>query len=243
MSFPLSPTDGQTTSLSGVVYSFNTSTQAWTRVAQYVTATINLTISGSTPSNSVNSGALRVVGGVGVGENMNVGGIITATNIYVGPYPVSTASALSIQYNGAAIGTAKTFNFSTGTTASLANSVITVSVLPGQFKPNIFSINNTSTIVVDVNTVDQCNIIGLTTDTNISVTYSIKVPNDGQRMLFRIRDDSTARNLSWSTDPGQFRTIGISFPTITSPSKLAYVGCIYNAIDGYWDLISSLQQP
>ena len=342
MSFPLSPTDGQTTVLSGVAYSFSTGTQAWTRVAQFITATISMIVSGTAPSTSVNSGALRVaggvgvggslnigesayiantsyinsaeiittatlnlyasktiitagtdtavntstgnvtiwntstlqtvtgrgaatdqaiaisnnaasnstltgalrvIGGVGIGGNINVGGVITATNIYVGTYTVSTASALTIQYSGAVLGAAGTFNFSTGTTASLVNSVVTISTAPGQFKPNVYNAGNVSTASIDVNVTDQYNIT-ISAPTTFVTTSSIGVPNDGQRLMIRLRGDSVARSLTWTQNAtGQFRIIGIAPPTVTSINKLAYVACVYNAPDGYWDIVSYLQQP
>jgi hypothetical protein len=112
----------------------------------------------------------------------------------------------------------------------------------GQFRANIGSWTSGATAVINVNTVDQYNITGLSTDITISVTSTV-TPNDGQRLLIRIRDNAIARNLTWTQTANQFRFIGISPPTITSVSKLIYIGCVYNAADGYWDLISSLTQP
>ena len=80
MSFPLTPTNGQTAVLNGITYSYSTSTTAWTRVAQSVTATSTLVVTGATTATSTNSGALQVIGGVGVGGNLYVGGSIIALN-------------------------------------------------------------------------------------------------------------------------------------------------------------------
>jgi len=154
---------------------------------------------------------------------------------------------LSIQYIGSQLGTADTLNFSSGTTVTLSSSVLTIKATAtgsssGQFKPNVYTTASTSTAVIDVNTIDQYNITTLAADVTFSVTSTVTV-NDGQRLLIRIRSDATPRNLTWTQTANQFRTIGISFPTITSASKLVYIGFVYNAVDGYWDLISSLQQP
>jgi len=112
----------------------------------------------------------------------------------------------------------------------------------GQFTPNVVSVANTATAVINVTSVDQYNITALDRDVTFSVSSTV-TPDDGQRLLIRIRDDGTARNLTWTQSANQFRFIGISPPTITSVSKLIYIGCVYNAADGYWDLISSLTQP
>ena len=133
----------------------------------------------------------------------------------------------------------------------MSSSVLTISATAtgsgssnGQFKPSVYTTSSTSTAIINVNLIDQYNITALSTDTTISVTTSLSVPNDGQRLLIRIRDgNSTSRNLAWDQTSNQFRSIGLSFPTITSANKLVYIGFVYNAVDGYWDLISSLQQP
>ena len=90
---------------------------------------VNSTVS----STSTATGALQVRGGVGIGGNLNVGGTVTATSIYVNGYAVSTSTgggSLSVQYIGTPIGagTASTLNFGTGTTATLVNGVLTLQV-------------------------------------------------------------------------------------------------------------------
>ena len=112
----------------------------------------------------------------------------------------------------------------------------------GQFTPNVVTVANTATAVINVTSVDQYNITALDRDVTFSVSSTV-TPDDGQRLLIRIRDDGTARNLTWTQSANQFRFIGITPPTITSASKLSYIGCIYNAVDSRWDVISSLQQP
>jgi hypothetical protein len=128
----VSATTSNYATTSGFAQSFNTSTLVENAVTAQGLGSAVITISNTTPATSTNSGALQVVGGVGVGGNLNVGGVITATNIYVGTWPVSTGSgggglsSVAIQYNGASIGSATTINFATGTTATVAGSVVTV---------------------------------------------------------------------------------------------------------------------
>jgi len=77
MSFPLSPINGQTATLNGIVYSYSTSTQAWTRVSASTLTYTSINLSSTTTSTSTNSGALIVGGGVGIGGNLYVGGTST----------------------------------------------------------------------------------------------------------------------------------------------------------------------
>jgi hypothetical protein len=64
-------------------------------------------------------------------------------------------------------------------------------------------------------------------------------PTDGQPLLIRIKDDGTARGLTWNAI---YRVIGVTLPTTTVISKTLYVGCIYNAADSKWDVLGVNQQ-
>ena len=91
-----------------------------------VTTTNVVIISNTTSVNSTVTGALRIAGGVGVGGGGFFGGLVTATNFFVGPWAVSTASALTIQSNGVSQGTAGTLNFTSGTAVAVTGSIATV---------------------------------------------------------------------------------------------------------------------
>jgi hypothetical protein len=68
-------------------------------------------------------------------------------------------------------------------------------------------------------------------------------PVDGQKMTFRIKDNGTARALTWTTGSAKsFRVIGTTLPTTTVVSKIVYVGCIYNAADSRWDVVAVGQE-
>jgi hypothetical protein len=68
-------------------------------------------------------------------------------------------------------------------------------------------------------------------------------PADGQRMMFRFKDNGTAQTLTWTTGSARaFRVVGVTLPTTTVASKLVYVGCIYNAADSRWDVVAVSQE-
>ena len=60
-------------------------------------------------------------------------------------------------------------------------------------------------------------------------------PVQGQNLIFRFKDNGTARALTWNAI---FRAIGITLPTTTTANKLLYVGCKYNSTDTKWDVVS-----
>ena len=64
-------------------------------------------------------------------------------------------------------------------------------------------------------------------------------PTNGQRLLLRIKDNGTARALTWNAI---YRVIGVTLPTTTVANKTIYVGCIYNSADSFWDVVAETEQ-
>lgn len=60
-------------------------------------------------------------------------------------------------------------------------------------------------------------------------------PVQGQRLLIRIKDNATARVLTWNAI---YRAMGTALPGTTVISKTMYLGFIYNFTDTKWDLVS-----
>jgi hypothetical protein len=84
----------------------------------------------------------------------------------------------------------------------------------------------------------------LATDITINAS-TIGSPVNGTKMIFRFKDNGTARNISWTlwdSGPGGFRQIGTSLPGTTVVGKVTYVGCIYNATEQFWDVIAVATQ-
>lgn len=63
-------------------------------------------------------------------------------------------------------------------------------------------------------------------------------PTEGQKLIVRIKDDGTARALTYDT---QFRASSdLALPSTTVLSKTLYLGFIFNATDTKWDLVAVL---
>jgi hypothetical protein len=77
----------------------------------------------------------------------------------------------------------------------------------------------------------------------LTINADAGTPTDGQRAIFRIEDNGTARALTWTTGSSKaFRAIGVTLPTTTVINKTVYVGCIYNAADDRWDAVAVSQE-
>lgn len=63
-------------------------------------------------------------------------------------------------------------------------------------------------------------------------------PVNGQKLIIRIKDNGTARALTYDT---QFRASSdLALPTTTVVNKTLYMGFIYNSADTKWDLVALL---
>jgi hypothetical protein len=67
-------------------------------------------------------------------------------------------------------------------------------------------------------------------------------PVNGQKLTIRIKDNGTARAITWTTTSGGYRAVGPTLPTTTVISKVVYIGAIYNSADNFWDVVSVAQQ-
>ena len=61
----------------------------------------------------------------------------------------------------------------------------------------------------------------------------------GQSLVIRIKDNATARALTWNA---VFRAMGTALPSTTVLSKTLYLGFFYNSTDTKWDLVASAQE-
>lgn len=97
---------------------------------------------------------------------------------------------------------------------------------------------NAAAITANVDTTDVYTVtaqaVGLTINAPVG-----SVVNDGQRLMYRIKDSGSARALSWNST---FRVIGLTLPTTTIASKVVYVGAVYNSQDSKWDVIAIAQE-
>jgi hypothetical protein len=69
----------------------------------------------------------------------------------------------------------------------------------------------------------------------LTVNAPIGTPVDGNKLMFRLLDNGTARALTWNAT---YTIIGVTLPTTTVINKTTYVGCIYNANNTRWDVIA-----
>lgn len=95
----------------------------------------------------------------------------------------------------------------------------------------------TLTLAPAANSYDQFCITAQSTP--LAISNPTGTPTDGQKIILRIKDDGTARALTWGAD---YRAIGVVLPTATTASKVSYIGCIYNTNALKWDVVAAITE-
>ena len=110
--------------------------------------------------------------------------------------------------------------------------------LSGRFNPRVNSQTSPSSITADIGTYDQYVVTALANSLSF-VASTTGTPLNGNKLIFRIKDNGSAQSLSWgTTGAGGYRAIGVTLPTTTVSSKVLYVGCIYNSTESFWDVVA-----
>lgn len=79
----------------------------------------------------------------------------------------------------------------------------------------------------------------LSSNLTINAPTSGSAFTDGDQIIFRIKDNGTARTITWNSI---FRGINVTLPTTTLGSLLTYVAATYNADDTKWDVLAVGQE-
>jgi len=74
---------------------------------------------------------------------------------------------------------------------------------------------------------------------NLTINNPTGIPNDGQRLIIRIKDNGTARTITWGSN---YQSVGATLPTTTTAGKITYIGLIYNSSASKWDCVAVATQ-
>lgn len=118
----------------------------------------------------------------------------------------------------------------------------TVTVTNKRITPRVSAANSVSSpLAWNSDNYDEYQIKALANDLTISVDSG--TPTVGQKIIFSITDNGTARALTWTTGSSKaFRAAGVTPPTTTVANKVTYVGFIYNDSAARWDCVASAQE-
>lgn len=124
----------------------------------------------------------------------------------------------------------------TGTLATLAgteaisNKAITASSLA----PRTNTVASSATPTINTDTTDIFTITALATAITSMTTNLSGTPVNGQKLIVRIKDDGTARGITWGAS---FASRGATLPTTTVLGKYQYNGFLWNSTTSTWDCV------
>jgi len=147
---------------------------------------------------------------------------------------MTAAEAGAVEYNGT------NFFVTPGTAVreTVVTDVNTVTLTNKRVTPRVATTASSSSLTINSDNSERYTVTALAAD--MTINNPSGTPTDGQTLLIRIKDDGTARALTWSGS--QFRVIGVTLPTTTVISKTVYIGLIWNSADSKWDVVSVNQE-
>ena len=91
-----------------------------------------------------------------------------------------------------------------------------------------------STLTVNTSVTDQA--ILTAQSTTLDIANPTGAPTNGRKLIIRVKDNSaSARDITYG---GEWRAVGVTLPSTTTPGKTLYLASIYNADETSWDVVA-----
>ena len=74
----------------------------------------------------------------------------------------------------------------------------------------------------------------------LTINAPTGTPTDGQKIMFRIKDNGTAQTIAWNAI---YKGVAASLPGTTTAGKKMYLGFVYDTSTTTWDLIGYALEP
>lgn len=106
------------------------------------------------------------------------------------------------------------------------------------YETRVISAVSTATLTPDVDNYDMADITAQAA--SLTIANPTGTPSNGNGFVFRIKDNGTARGISFGT---LYRGVGSALPTTTTLGKVMYFAMSYNSTDTKWDVFPSQVEP
>jgi len=103
----------------------------------------------------------------------------------------------------------------------------------------VWTVASSATPTINTDNVDAYSITALATAITSMTTNLSWTPTDFQKLLIRIKDNGTARAITWGAS---FEAKGVALPTTTVISKVLTVWFVYDTVSAKWGCIASAQE-
>lgn len=102
--------------------------------------------------------------------------------------------------------------------------------------PRVLAITSSATPTINTDNYDAVTITALAEAITSFTTNLSGTPTNFQKLIIRIKDDGTARAITWGDS---FESKGVALPTTTVISKVLTVGFIYDTVTSKWGCVAS----
>lgn len=99
----------------------------------------------------------------------------------------------------------------------------------------VSTITSSATPTLNTDNTDMFTVTALATAITSMTTNLSGTPTGFQKLVVRIKDDGTARGITWGAS---FASRGATLPTTTTLGKYTYVGFIWNSTASTWDCVA-----
>lgn len=114
---------------------------------------------------------------------------------------------------------------------------VTQTMTNKRIDPRVQSVTSSTTVTPNADSDDA--VVITAQAAGLTLANPSGTPVQAQPMIIRIKDNGTARSITWGT---QYRGIGAALPSTTTISKTLYISMIYNSTDTKWDVVFN-QEP
>lgn len=121
-------------------------------------------------------------------------------------------------------------------TDTLVGKATTDTMTNKRITKRVGTVTSSATPTINTDNVDMFTITALAAAITSFTTNLSGTPTTGQALIIRIKDDGTARAITWGAS---FVTRGAALPTTTVLSKTHYVGFLWNEVASVWDCVSA----
>lgn len=182
--------------------------------------------------------------GVGNGTASDVTGTFVATKYAIGgttsSFPMLKRSSTTMQVRLADDSAYAVLEALGGTTAnSVAVLDATQTLTNKRITQRVTTITSSATPTINTDNCDDVTITALATAITSMTSNLSGTPTNFQNLRFRIKDDGTARAITWGAS---FAPMGVALPTTTVISKVLTVGFIYDTVAMVWGCVASAQE-
>lgn len=105
--------------------------------------------------------------------------------------------------------------------------------------PRTTTETSSATPTINTDNTDIHTITALATAITSMTTNLSGTPVNGQKLIIRIKDDGTARGITWGAS---FASRGATLPTTTVLGKYQYNGFIWNSTTSTWDCVATINE-